>query len=153
VTLVLLHRDYHQDPGAFTRIRDQVFQSLRSQCDPLLLESAAFNIIEPHYMPVSVQLEVMAARPGERYSLQDLIIREIRRFLDPLTGNFNGHGWDIGEMPTKAQIFHYLKSAAGLLHIEKILAWTKDTDIDQIVRMPFALPVNGAHHAVVTIGG
>jgi hypothetical protein len=153
VTLVILHRDYQADPGAFVRTRNRILESLQTKCDPLMLASGGLSIVEPHYTPVSVQLEASVPQSGENYRVQDELLRRIQDYLDPLTGNFDGRGWNIGEIPAKADLLHYLKSAPCTFQIKKLLAWSGQTDIDRLSGIPFAIPVNGSHQVVVTIGG
>jgi hypothetical protein len=150
VTLVILHRDYQLDPGAFVRVRRRIMESLQTRCDPLLLASGGLSVTEPHYTPISVRVEATVSHPGESYRVQEELTGKIHRYLDPLTGNFDGRGWRVGEIPTKEDLLHYLKSAA---QIRKLLAWSGHTDIDHLPRMPFAIPVNGSHQVTVTIGG
>jgi hypothetical protein len=54
-------------------------------------------------------------------------VRELRRFLDPLTGGFHGAGWDFGRAPHTSDFLRLIGMIPGVDHVRSIKG-TPDPD-------------------------
>lgn len=108
--VAVLLRDLHQHSLAFGRRRQAIDQLLREKTAlPLLgLEPAA---CQPHFYPVRVTVWLRCAPGADRETQREAAQAAVTRFLHPVTGNFRGDGWWFGEMPTRQQVYSWLRNS------------------------------------------
>ena len=78
-------------------------------------------------------------------------IFKTKEFLNPISGNFSGKGWAIGEIPRKEFIYNYIKSVSNIKWIKTINIFTKlltpngkkEIDFEDIKLRKFVVPVFG----------
>ena len=79
------------------------------------------------------------------------IRRRLQKFLNPITGNFSGKGWNIGEFPRKEFIYNYIKNVPNIKWIKNINIFTKviteqgkkEVDFEKIRKESFVVPIFG----------
>ena len=54
------------------------------------------------------------------YPVEMEAVKRLTGFLDPITGNFDGKGWGIGQYVHISVLYALLKSIGGVNHVEKI---------------------------------
>ena len=81
------------------------------------------------------------------------------KFLNPISGNFSGKGWNIGEFPRKEFIYNYIKTVPNVKWIKGINIFTKfvtpegkkEIDFEEIKKLHFVVPVYGTPEINISV--
>lgn len=147
LALCVLMRSMSNHAAAFALRRPEILQILE-QKGPLPSLGLRTRICEPNFYTLHVTVWV---RSGETPfpETETILLDTLDRFLDPVTGRFNGGGWRIGELPSAAQLRIVLRksvpdAALAELFITAVRPDGREEDVSQ-VSDPFAIPLGGVH--------
>lgn len=153
VTIVMLPKVSFEDSVYFDQLRSQVKSYLNNRNLSFLNKKNKVNIIQACFINISVMVEVEAEDMDMSFSLKQEIEDALIAFIDPMKGNFNKKGWEIGEFPVREKIINCLKNIDGVKRISKVIISTstnnegkiEDIDIMKFKKRIFGIPVNGVH--------
>ena len=102
---------------------------------------------------MSARLWLYSEKMEDAYDMQKQCGESIREFIDPLCGGFGGAGWEIGVLPTTAQLIAFLKIRHPGVVVGRIVMtavyedreYAVDDQIGRHITSPFAMAVNGEH--------
>ncbi|MCR2802447.1 baseplate J/gp47 family protein [Paenibacillus soyae] len=104
----------------FPEVRRIVEDELHRSASSLLTVGGAIRVIEPAYLEVSVHATVAAESALGLVPLEKACELRLRQFLNFMSGNTDGQGWEIGE-PLHLSLLHsQLHAVRGLLYIERL---------------------------------
>ncbi|MEJ8546913.1 putative baseplate assembly protein [Brevibacillus borstelensis] len=104
----------------FFELKRQVAQYLLKHAAATVALPESIHVIEPDYLEISVTAELAVG------SLEDMVVaemealRRLEQFLDPLSGNFNGSGWEIGQSLHPSLLFALLKSVPRVRYVNQL---------------------------------
>ena len=156
VTLLIMLSDFAQESAGF----DLVHEKLRREIDVRRAASLAPGtcyIIHPYYIRIYVTVQVFTADSSRTFQLKEQIQRKIAEFLHPITGNFNGNGWEIGELPHRHQIENAVRSVNGVAYVKHLMMRAfvsqqqeqTELDLNHLTKLPFCLAISGTHSVQV----
>ena len=139
--IIFLYVDYRKPYNTPKQIkRYQSFAEMHNleYCISIQLEIADYSLYQTTYQAVAERLE---------------------NYLNPIHGNFHNNGFPIGSLPTKMQIYNYLKNIKTIFRIQSLTifcyerkrGYRKEIDYDNIFQYPFAVPVNGTHEIDISV--
>lgn len=156
VNLLVMMRDYQNGSYSFSSIRDRIRRGVLEKCEaPLTGEF--LHVLEPVYVELSVTVFVDLPDGRETFAVQNLIQKTLRDYIDPFSES--GEKWDIGRLPTEAQLRLLLNSVRSAGTIRKFMVTAAYSDksgahecgLSDLKATPFMIGVNGAHKIVVTL--
>lgn len=158
VTLAVLQKDYIRGGKYFPGIKNQVLCYMKERISGNLAALNHFYVTEPQFLNLSFSIFASAADYNMVFEVRKQIEEKIVHFLDPISGNFSGKGWEIGILPNTTQIRNALKASEGeyVIHDVRMSACRRGTigmeeiDLDGQERSPFALALSGEHKIFVT---
>ncbi len=109
VTLVVLQKDFENGRKYFDEVRARIMNDMKERIPPQLTKRNAFHIIEPNYLELSVSVTLQVAEYSQVFDVRSGVKKRLEQFLNPVTGNYSGAGWEIGSIPNTAQILNALK--------------------------------------------
>jgi hypothetical protein len=143
------------------------FRELKRTVEAKLLEHAASNIafpgniqvIEPALLEIGVQATVWVRSMDDVVPVEREIIRKLNEFLDPVTGNADGRGWDIGQIVHPSMFYSLLKSVGPVVHIPRLSLDVYKVEHgdrtewhpDRIGDLPHSVVVPGMHRVTVEL--
>ncbi len=153
VTLVILQRDYLAGRPFFDQVREQVASYIRSRAPGDLVATGKLHVVQPQFIALCCRIEAVVERFDDVYTVQQQMRERLREYLDPVTGNFGGHGWKVGELPNTTQIYNAVKSVANITRVRRVTmtAYVEDArgrrevDLERLERVPYCLPMDGEH--------
>ena len=77
------------------------------------------NILNPVYMRIDVDINVVIDDWSLASSLKSMINEEIRQFLNPISGGIKQEGWAFSQVPKLSDIFNLMNEIEGILYIDK----------------------------------
>lgn len=159
VTLVLLQKDLKEGQARFYDIRMEVEHHMRDRICTSLIERNAFFCIPPQFVELRIRAEIVVESFDYVFQVKKRVLKRLEAFLNPLTGNFDGMGWEIGSLPNQLQVRNAISDAEGLSYIKNVYlsaflgedAKLAEVDMERVRRRKYILPVSGAHHVVVRV--
>ena len=156
ITIAVLTKEFKKNSGVFYSIKDKIKENLLKKCE-ISLKKENLNIIDPILVKLSVDVWINIDDLNMSFEVKNDIIKYLKLFIDPVSGNFHGEGWELGRLPKEVQIYSFLKSKNIDATIEKIIVTGKiktmsgevEKDISQIKYNPFMLGVNGEHNVFI----
>lgn len=157
VTVVILKRSQGAE---FERIRREAERFLEGRAEDGLLSSGRFWLIEPEFVELSVRVRVTVRDLNSVFRVKKEIVERLERFLDPVSGNFKGQGWEIGRLPGSIQIKNAIAGAPGLEFVRGIYITAysggalgrREVDLERMGERKYVLPVSGTHEVLAQTG-
>ncbi|WP_020620944.1 baseplate J/gp47 family protein [Paenibacillus daejeonensis] len=105
------------------------FQELKRNIERYLLEKAAstiafpggLQVMEPALLQIGVKATVWVRSMEDIVPTERAILIKLRSFLDPIHGNSDGKGWNIGQIVHQSMFYALLKSIGPVIHIPQLL--------------------------------
>jgi hypothetical protein len=159
VTLVVLQKDFEQERGRFGLIKDEVEAYLKDKTDGNLFSAGKLAVIEPEFVELSVRAEITVSHYNAAVVVIKQVYDRLTGFFNPLTGNYHGQGWEIGQLPNNIQIKNAIGNIPELVFVRSIYvsAFARDSkgrrevDLEQIGRNRYILPVGGKHELMIDV--
>ena len=159
MTLVILPKEGQQGSSTFPELKKQVERFILGRASSLVAFPERLQVIEPVYMEISVSA-IVAVEGMDAVVLTEIqALEKLNRFLDPLTGNFDGKGWAIGEQIHPSVFYALLKSIRAISHVEKLYMTVYkiedgervELDVNRLPSLPHGIIVSGKHKVVVNV--
>lgn len=135
----------------FPELKRTVERELAIKAANLVSLGGAIRVIEPAYMEISVHATVAAESADDLLPLEYNAAAKLDAFLDSITGNKDGKGWNIGEALHVSVLHSLLHSVRSLLYIERL--YLHVVKIENGVRTEWdPARMNEAIHGIVVNG-
>jgi hypothetical protein len=159
VTLVILQKDFQKGRSFFGTVQEQVYQYVSSRISGNIADLKRFTVAPPQFLELSVKVELSVGSFNQVFQVKEAVEKRLAEFINPMSGNFDGRGWEIGFIPNRTQIANCLKDIEGIAQLknvwisafrEGIHGWT-EADLEQSGEMIFGLPLSGRHEIQITV--
>lgn len=159
VTLVILKKDYRTGSRFFDEIRQEIQEKLKDSLPVEAVFGQNFFIREPLMARLEVMLTAQVKSFSEMFAVRRGIEKSLDDFLDPVYGNFDGQGWEIGTFPDQTQIETRIKGVPGLMLLKRCMVFAclengpgkPRVDLGKLKEFPFVLPVGGSYEIHVSV--
>lgn len=159
VTVVILTEDFRSGGRCFYKVQQQVRAYLMECAEGLLCREEKLYVACPVTVRVHVQCRLAVASYREAGGIRRLAGETLRRFLDPVGGNHDGGGWDMGEAPDYGQIKACLLAIPGVCYVDLLrTAYEMETEHgfcealwERLGDHPWILPEMGECRIAVTV--
>lgn len=150
-SIAVLPREFMQGYEKFQGIKNKIWNFLDNKAPATLSNSTRMRIFEVEYVEMCVSIDVVINDFNSYQGVYNGIESKLKEFLNPISGNFSGKGWAIGEIPRKEFIYNYIKSVSNIKWIKTINIFTKlltpngkkEIDFEDIKLRKFVVPVFG----------
>lgn len=119
LTLVIMVKDADWGRRYFPELRKRVRQHMIPRMSAMIFPESLF-IIEPVYLEIDVTAEVYVRSMEDLVPVEEECINRLDRFLNAITGQHDGQGWDIGEQPQPSVFYPFLQSVSGVKYVNKL---------------------------------
>ncbi|GHU84907.1 hypothetical protein FACS1894198_1610 [Clostridia bacterium] len=155
ITIAILMKEFYKSNEVFISLRDDIKEELLKRCDVSVKEDD-IRLIEPIFIKLSADVWVKARKVEQAFEIQNLMKTKLCEFLHPVTGNFDGQGWQIGRPPKKSQLYSFLKTLDLSCTVNKIIltGFIEGTDkygvdFERMEKPIFAEAISGEHNVFV----
>lgn len=114
VTVVILPSDFRSGRQNFYKMQELVKSYLERHGEGLLCRNGSLFVTQPVPVRIRVRCDLAVGSYREAAGTRRLAEETLRRFLDPVCGNHDGGGWDMGEVPDYDQIKACLLAIPGV---------------------------------------
>ncbi len=159
-SIAILPRVYMQGYEKFQGIKNKVWKFIDEKSPASLSQSSRLRIFEVGYVETSISVDIVIDDFNSYQGVYSGIETRLKKFLDPVRGNFSGEGWEIGKFPRKEFIYNYIKIVPGIKWIKNINIFTKlitpegkkEVDFENIGKYKFVVPIFGVPEINITVG-
>lgn len=153
VTLVVLPDGGDDSHFLMTGIKSNIEKYILERAPGDMNASRWLNIIRPVFIEVSVSAELLVNEMDKLIYAEKEGIRLLEEFLDPITGNYNHSGWQIGQWFHESVFYTLLKGIEGVINIDKLNVSAclvengikSELDLNNFKQPPHGLITNGRH--------
>lgn len=151
LAVAVLLREYRQGGELFDTVVRSAREIIARKASILLAGSGKVDIFEVRYVEIFVVVDAVISDYNVYHEAHQAISRRLEEFLNPITGNFNGQGWEIGQLPGRELIYNSIKTVKKIKWIKGLHMFTyvvteqgrQAVEFDQIRRDAFTVPVCG----------
>lgn len=150
ITLVILQEE--DDNADFKMLKEAVYGYIRRRMPAIRMLQSNLCIVKPWFTEIQVSAVCIIKAHYSVFSCKARAEERLCSFLHPLTGNFDGEGWDIGQAPRLKQLRNVLQNIRGIDYIKKMAVKAychrqgRIQEIDLEGKLPeFLVVVNGTH--------
>lgn len=118
VTVVILPKDFRSGRRYFYKMQELVKAYLEKHAEGLLLREGKLSVTQPVLVRVHVQCRLAVLSYREVAGIRRLAEETLCRFLDPVCGNHDGNGWEMGDVPNYDQLKSCLLAIPGVCYME-----------------------------------
>jgi hypothetical protein len=129
-----------QDPSDRTpRPSAELMRKVYRFLDRRRLITTRIQVGEPHYRPVSIQIEVHPRPHVDALALVQTVCTTVNDYFHPLRGGPDGDGWPLGRGVYRSEVFYILES---IPHVDFVASITLENrpDEDYVELKPLDLP-------------
>ncbi|OXM85039.1 putative baseplate assembly protein [Paenibacillus rigui] len=153
MTLIVLPKDGETGMAAFPVLKKQVEKYILERASGLVAFPEFIRVIEPVFLEISVTAAIAVQDMEAVLPTELLAMEKLNRFLNPLTGNFDGKGWDIGQHIHPSVFYALLKSIHAIQFVEKLYMTVyklergqrSELDGNSLSALPHGVVISGKH--------
>lgn len=159
LAVAVLLREYRQGGELFDTVVRPAQRLLAEKASLLLAGTDKVDLFEVRYVEFYVVVDGVIEDYNQYHEVHQAISRRLAAFLDPITGNFNGQGWEIGQLPGRELIYNSIKTVPHIKWIKGLHLFTYVTteqgrqavELETIRQDPFTVPVCGEPEINLTV--
>ena len=159
LAVAVLLREYRQGGELFDAVVRSARQLIEEKASMLLTGMDQVDIFEVRYVEIFVSVDAVISDYNLYHEVHQAISRRLAEFLDPITGNFNGQGWEIGQLPGRELIYNSIKTVKNIKWNRGLHLFTYVTtengrqavEFQELRRDAFTVPVCGEPEINLTV--
>ncbi|MDR1364256.1 MAG: hypothetical protein LBJ32_01305, partial [Oscillospiraceae bacterium] len=122
-----------------------------NKASPIIFESSRINIFEVSYVETDIDIQANIDNFDSYQEVHNKISECLKKFLNPVNGNFSNLGWSIGNLPRENDVHNSIKPSNGLKWINKINIFYKvitengkiEISKKKVKNLKFMVPIPG----------
>ncbi len=138
---------------AFAIIKEQVESYIAKQCAATMMSAGKIHVIEAVKLEYSIFAVVITNSMEQVVPIELEAVNKLKEFLNPLEGNLDKKGWEIGQYPHESVIYPLLKSIKGVSYVEKAVLSVslikdgrrRNIGLEEIEHYTYGIVASGEH--------
>lgn len=159
LTIVVLPKNGRGQGGQFLELKRTVEERLLKASAASIAFPNRLQVIEPAYVEIGVRVTVWVRNMDEVVHVEREIEQKLEAFLDPIYGNNDGHGWEIGARIHPSMFYALIKSVGPVMHIPQLLleayrleqGGKVEWNPERLSELPHSIILSGKHRIVVEV--
>ncbi|QJD84385.1 baseplate J/gp47 family protein [Cohnella herbarum] len=143
----------------FPETKRKLETALRRKASNLVAMGGKLTVLVPAFIEISVIATVVVDSPDLIVPVEVSCTDVLNRFLDPISGQLDGQGWEIGEPVHASAFYGLLQSVRGVQRVEQLHISVLRTENGQAVEMlpddirlvQHGIVANGRHHRLTVV--
>lgn len=153
IELAILPKEMDRDANYFNEIKGNIMEEFQKKAPITMMMDDKIRVVEVDYIEFEVHMDIEVESYNDYQYVYTKVEQKLSEFLNPITGNFNGRGFGIGNLPKKNQIYSYLRNVDRIKGIKNFYIfcnkqmdhYKQEVDYESISKEYFAVPVVGTH--------
>jgi len=159
LTVVVLPKNGRRQGAQFYELKRIVEERLLKAAAASIAFPQRLQVIEPLYVEIGVRTTVWVRSMDEVVHVEREIEQKLAAFLDPIHGNNDGRGWEIGGRIHPSMFYALIKSVGPVIHIPQLLleayrlehGGKVECNPDRLSELPHSIIVSGKHRVIVEV--
>ena len=151
ITIAFLPAYYNSEFSYFNKIKENVLNKIKETAPCVVAHSNKIYVVEVSYLEINVDMKLVIGDYNEYQSVIQQVEEKLMFFMDPVKGNYDGKGWDIGSYPNREKLYNIVKMVHKIRRIDSIhltasLLTHEDrqpVDLTEEKEHPLSVPVCG----------
>ncbi|MFH1962120.1 MAG: putative baseplate assembly protein [bacterium] len=118
VTVIIVPESKEIKPIPSLQLKDKVKDYIKGRCSNIISEH--IYVDGPVYVDVMIETTIYVKCIDSAPSVKNEGYTQIKAFLHPLTGGYEGRGWEFGRMPFLSDFFPILEVIEGVDYVESL---------------------------------
>lgn len=143
----------------FPETKRRLEAALRSKTSNLVATSTRLTVIAPAFLEISVIATLVVDSPDLIVPAEAACLELLGRFLDPISGQLDGRGWEIGEPIHASAFYGLLQSVKGVQRVDQLhLSVIRKENGEDVEMLPedirkvlHGIVTNGGHHRLTAV--
>lgn len=140
VTLIFVPQQYENTHKPSNEIAIQIKKFLLNKSHPMFEGENRLTVMEAIYLPITVKADIILSQNVTSIEGKKYLELVINKFLNPISGNFKGIGFEIGEFPDWDNLYYFIHNQSIVNKIVKLDMQIIKLKSDQL---DFSLPIPG----------
>lgn len=144
---------------SFPDFKRRLEKRLSDQAANLLAFPGKIQVIEPVLLEISIRALLGVSDVDDMALTEKEALDKLNGFLDSITGNRGGRGWEIGRFPHISVFYSLLKTIRTVNYVEKVsmavhlveYGQRQEIDLAIVNRYPHGIVANGSHQVAVKV--
>lgn len=158
MTVVTLPKHFGEG-GQFSEMRKEIEQFLLQRVPVTLSVPGKVRVIEPAYIEISVTATLVVSDLEDVVPVEQEAIQKLEQFLQPIDGNHNRKGWEIGQILHESVFFSLLKMLRNVKYVEQLYltivckedGQRREISFQEWENMPHGIITSGRHEINVDV--
>ncbi|NEO64490.1 MAG: hypothetical protein F6J98_30395, partial [Moorea sp. SIO4G2] len=116
VSVIIVPRSTEARPLPSLELVNRVQDYLETYAEP----TVQISVVGPLYVRVDITAEIALTSLEGASEVAQTVEQQLASFLHPLTGGFEGIGWDFGREPYKSDLYRLLEGISGVDHVRNL---------------------------------
>jgi hypothetical protein len=125
LTVAILPIFYNQHINYFATIHERVMEVMQHRAPSIVTNSDKLYIVETQYLEYNLEIQLTVSDYNDYHYVLQSVEQRVRSFLEPVTGNYDGKGWNIGEFPNREKLYHVIKQEPKIRRINGVAITNK----------------------------
>lgn len=159
ITMVVMPKDGYEDSALMKELCNNIKTYLLKRGPSLMMLKNRLNVIKPLIVNVSVRANLLIDNMEDMILVKNESKTKLNKFLDPVKGNYDKQGWDIGLTPHKSMFYSILTNVDKVINVYNLgirFSYYKNgkeiTIINEdIKKIPYILVRNGKHEIYIDL--
>lgn len=157
ITLVILQKDYEKSSYYFHSLKNIIIEYLKDKVFDNLISQNRLHIVPPDFIEIQVGADIKVSDFNEIFNCKNEVLNCLKKFLDPISGNFTGSGFEAGMLPDRGKIETVIKTVPSVKEIRNLIVLGTmfrggekiEINPEEMWQYPYAIPINGKHRIFV----
>lgn len=151
INIIVLMKDFEKNSLTFQRLAPSIKRYVVENSELTIAEDDVF-VVEPLKVKISVDAWIRRDLSEDSFVVMEEMKRVLNEYLNPISSEGH-HGWNIGVIPRRKQIFMKLNSVSGANRVERMEIVAEYTDakgthnvsLEDLPNNSFFVVVSGEH--------
>lgn len=120
VTVVIVPSSGEPRPIPSLELKRRVQQYLEENAANVVSFPRHISVVGPYYVKVTVNAAILCDSLQTVAAVEKAVLERVTSFLHPLTGGYEGGGWEFGRLPHFSDFFPILEEIKDVDHVEEL---------------------------------
>lgn len=153
ITMVIMPKDGYEDSSLMKELCNNIKTYLLKRAPSIMMLKNRLNVIKPLIVNVSIRANLLIDNMEDMILVKNESERKLNEFLNPVRGNYDKQGWNIGLIPHKSMFYSILTNVDKVINVYNLgirFSYYKNgkeiTMVNEdIKKIPYILVRNGKH--------
>ena len=159
ITIVILPESGVEGLQVFPELSLKIEKYIMARTANTLAFPEKIHVIKPAFLEISLHVTLVVEDLDMVVETELEAIQKINQFLDPLSGNDDGEGWEIGQRIHTSVFYSILKSIRHVHFVDKLYMTVHKIEHGERMEItmsddtyiPHGIVINGKHHVNVKV--